>query len=213
MARRDWLIPAGLLALSFIPALAGSLRLIQLGTGAAITPENARFFAAPLPVVLHLVSSLLFCVLGAFQFVPGLRRSKPAWHRIAGRLLVPAGLISAFSALWMTQLYPVGFESPASFDGPMLYVIRLVAGSAMALSLVLGVAAILRRDIAQHKAWMMRGYAIGLGAGTQAFTHLPWFLFPDIQGELARTLCMGAGWAINLAVAEWFIARKRSHAQ
>ncbi len=95
----------------------------------------------------------------------------------------------------------------------MLYVIRLVAGSAIALSLVLGVAAILRRDIAQHKAWMMRGYAIGLGAGTQAFTHLPWFLFPDIQGELARTLCMGAGWAINLAVAEWFIARGRSHAQ
>lgn len=213
MARRDWLIPAGLLALSFIPALAGTLRLIQLGTGAVITPENARFFAAPLPVVLHLVSSLLFCVLGAFQFVPGLRRSKPAWHRIAGRLLVPAGLISAFSALWMTQFYPVGIESPASFDGPMLYVIRLVAGSAMALSLVLGVAAILRRDIAQHKAWMMRGYAIGLGAGTQAFTHLPWFLFPDIQGELARTLCMGAGWAINLAVAEWFIARGRSHAQ
>lgn len=213
MARRDWLIPAGLLALSFIPALAGTLRLIQLGTGAVITPENARFFAAPLPVVLHLVSSLLFCVLGAFQFVPGLRRSKPAWHRIAGRLLVPAGLISAFSALWMTQFYPVGIESPASFDGPMLYVIRLVAGAAMALSLVLGVAAILRRDIAQHKAWMMRGYAIGLGAGTQAFTHLPWFLFPDIQGELARTLCMGAGWAINLAVAEWFIARGRSHAQ
>lgn len=213
MARRDWLIPAGLLALSFIPALAGSLRLIQLGTGAAITPENARFITAPVPVVLHLVSSLLFCVLGAFQFVPGLRRSKPAWHRIAGRLLVPAGLISAFSALWMTQFYPVGIESPASFDGPMLYVIRLMAGSAMALSLVLGVAAILRRDIAQHKAWMMRGYAIGLGAGTQAFTHLPWFLFPDIQGELARTLCMGAGWAINLAVAEWFIARGRSHAQ
>ena len=45
-------------------------------------------------------------------------------------------------------------------------------------------------------------------AGTQAFTHLPWFLFPSIQGELARTLFMGAGWAINLAVAEWIIARQ-----
>jgi uncharacterized membrane protein len=135
MARRGWLIPAGLLALSFIPALAGSLRMIQLGTGAAITPENARFFAAPLPVVLHLVSSLLFCVLGAFQFVPGLRRRQPAWHRISGRLLVPFGLMAALSGLWMAQFYPVGIESPASFDGPMLYVIRLVAGSAMALSL------------------------------------------------------------------------------
>ena len=49
---------------------------------------------------------------------------------------------------------------------------------------------------------MMRGYALGLGAGTQALTHLPWCLFPAIQGELSRALCMAAGWAINLAVAE-----------
>ncbi len=56
---------------------------------------------------------------------------------------------------------------------------------------------------------MMRGYALGLGAGTQVFTHLPMFLIPSLQGELARTLCMGAGWVINLAVAEWLISRER----
>jgi hypothetical protein len=55
---------------------------------------------------------------------------------------------------------------------------------------------------------MIRAYALGLGAGTQAFTHLPWFLIPSIQGELARTLCMAAGWAINLAIAEWMIWRE-----
>ena len=49
---------------------------------------------------------------------------------------------------------------------------------------------------------MLRGYALALGAGTQAVTHLPWYLLPDIQGEVARTLLMAAGWAINLAVAE-----------
>jgi hypothetical protein len=55
---------------------------------------------------------------------------------------------------------------------------------------------------------MMRSYALGLGAGTQVFTHLPWFLFPSIRGELARTLFMGAGWAINVGVAEWLISRE-----
>jgi hypothetical protein len=80
----------------------------------------------------------------------------------------------------------------------------------MALFLCLGVIAILRRDIPHHRAWMMRAYAIGLGAGTQALTHLPWFMFPSIQGELARTLCMAAGWAINLAVEEWIILRERA---
>jgi hypothetical protein len=33
----------------------------------------------------------------------------------------------------------------------------------MVLSIILGFAAIRRRDIIGHRAWMMRGYAIGLG--------------------------------------------------
>ena len=205
-AKGDWLIPAGLIALSFIPVAAGAFRMVQLGGGAEITPDNARFFAAPLPVVLHVISSVIYGVLGAFQFAPGLRRRKPNWHRAAGRILIPCGLIAALSGLWMTQFYPPGIDPPASFDGPFVYAIRLVAGSAMALSLCRGFAAIWRRDIPHHRAWMMRAYALGLGAGTQVLTHLPWYLFPSLHGELARTLFMGAGWAINLAVAEWLIS-------
>lgn len=208
--KRDWLISAGLIALSFIPIAAGTFRVIQLGTGAEITPENARFFAAPLPVVLHIVSAVIYCVLGTFQFVPGFRRRYPDWHRTAGRMVVPFGLVAALSALWMTQFYPAANLAgplPADFDGPTLYVIRLLTGSAMALFLCLGLAAAIRRDIQRHRAWMMRAYALGLGAGTQVFTHIPWFLFPSIHGELARTLCMGAGWAINIVVAERLISR------
>jgi uncharacterized membrane protein len=208
-AKADWLIPAGLIALSFIPIAAGTFRMVQLGVGAEITPDNARFFAVPLPVVLHIVSSVIFCVLGAFQFAPSFRRRKPNWHRAAGRMLIPCGLVVALSGLWMTQFYPSGIDPPASFDGPFVYAIRLVAGSAMALSICLGFGAIRRRDIPCHRAWMMRGYALGLGAGTQVLTHLPWYLFPSIRGELARTLFMGAGWAINLAVAEWLISSER----
>ena len=40
----------------------------------------------------------------------------------------------------------------------------------MAAAIVLGFTAIRRRDIAAHRAWMIRAYALGLGAGTQAFT-------------------------------------------
>jgi uncharacterized membrane protein len=208
LAKVDRLIPAGLLALSLVPALAGAVRLVQLAAGASVTPDNARFFAAPWPVGLHVVSAVIFCVLGAFQFAPGWRQRHPAWHRAAGRVLVLCGLLAALSGLWMTQFYPPGNESPARFDGSAVYAMRLLMGSAMAASLCLGLAAILRRDIPQHRAWMLRAYAIGLGAGTQAITHLPWFLFPAIQGEAARAVLMGAGWLINLAVAEWLIAQQ-----
>src|SRR3954454_9556762 len=44
---------AALLLVSAIPLANGAFRLIQLAGGAEITPANARFFAAPLPVVLH----------------------------------------------------------------------------------------------------------------------------------------------------------------
>ncbi|MEE8428357.1 MAG: hypothetical protein V3S33_02490 [Gammaproteobacteria bacterium] len=68
--KSEWRVPAGLMALSFVPIAAGIFRLVQLGGGAEITPENIRFFAAPLPVVLHVITVTLYCVLGAFQFVP-----------------------------------------------------------------------------------------------------------------------------------------------
>ncbi len=205
--KANWLVPSTLIALSAVPVVAGAVRLVGLVGGAEITPDNARFFAVPLPVVLHILSVSLYCILGALQFAPAFRRRRPDWHRAAGRLLVPCGLVAALSGLWMTQFYP-----PVDGDGDLLYGFRLLFGSAWVLFIVLGLAAIRRRDIAQHSAWMMRGYANGLGAGSQALTYLPWFLIVGTPpGELSKALLMGTGWAINLAVAEWFIRRRPAH--
>jgi uncharacterized membrane protein len=194
-----WLV-AALLVLSAIPITAGAVRLTQLAGGAVITPANARFFASPLPVVLHIFSVSVYAILGAFQFVPSLRRRRHSWHRVAGRLLIPCGLTAALSGLWMTQFYPW----PAG-DGAILYGLRLLFGSAMLLSILLGVAAIRRRDFAQHGNWMMRGYAIGLGAGTQALTLAVGAVILGPPSELSRALLMSAGWVINLAVVEWIV--------
>jgi hypothetical protein len=81
-------------------------------------------------------------------------------------------------------------------------------GSLMAAAIVLGFAAIRRGDVRGHRAWMMRGYAIGLGAGTQVLTLAAGEILSGPPNVLSRALLMGAGWAINLAVAEWAI-RKR----
>ncbi len=199
-----WLV-AALLVLSAIPLAAGAFRLTQLAGGAEITPANARFFASPLPVVLHIVSAAVYAILGAFQFAPGFRRRRPGWHRAAGRLLVACGLVVGLSGLWMTLFYPW-----PDGDGELLYALRLLFGSAMVGSIVLGLAAIRRRDLARHRAWMMRGYALGLGAGTQALTLGIGEIAFGAPGEVARGLLLGAGWAINLALAEWIIRRPPS---
>lgn len=77
----------------------------------------------------------------------------------------------------------------------------------MLVSSLLALSAIRQRDFTAHGQWMIRAYAIGLGAGTQVFTHLPWLpLVQRTPGEMPRAVMMGAGWIINVVVAEW-IAR------
>src|SRR6202165_1951974 len=184
----QWLAPAGPVVLSLIPVLAGSVRLTELVGGAEITANNARFFASPIPVTVHIVSVTVYSLLGALQFVPSLRRGRPSWHRMAGRILVPAGVLVALSALWMSVFYP---RPPG--DGESLVVVRLIFGSVMLACIVLAVFAIRRRDFPSHGARMTRGYAIALGAGTQVFTMLPWVLvFGPIRtgDELPRTVLM-----------------------
>lgn len=199
--RAQWPAPTGLILLSLVPVVAGAMRLTELTTGAAVTPDNARFFDSPVPVVVHIVASIVFLVLGALQFAPSLRRRR--WHRIAGRFVAPAGLLSATSALWMTLFYAL----PAS-SGPALLVMRLVFGTAMAAGIVVAFVAIRRGNIRTHSAWMTRSYAIGLGAGTQVFTFLFGTLLFGEPDEALHAVLMGAGWVINLAVAEVVIRRR-----
>jgi uncharacterized membrane protein len=197
-------VPFALIALVLIPAIAGSLRLLELTGGPQILPANPRLTASPVPVVVHVISAVGYAVLGAFQFSATLRRRRPGWHRVAGRGLVVLGLAVALSALWMTQFYP---RQPGT--GDLAYLFRLAFGSGMATSIVLGFSAIRRGDVARHQAWMTRAYALALGAGTQVFTQ---GFGNAIFGtsESTTDLSLGAGWAINLAVAEYLIRRHLS---
>ena len=209
--KRSWVwLVIGLILLSASPLAGGTFRLNQLASGAEITPENARFFASPLPVVLHIVSAIVYALLGAFQFVSRLWRPGVGWHRWVGRLLlVPCGLIGGLSGIWMTVFYP-GTNSTASAGALLLYALRLLFGSGMVLSIIFGFIAIRRGDMIRHRAWMTRAYAIGLGAGTQALTGMVGELALGTPNELENALLMGAAWVINLAIAEWSIRRRRT---
>ncbi|RBQ20743.1 hypothetical protein DP939_06595 [Spongiactinospora rosea] len=186
---------AGLVLLVLVPVIAGGARLAGARGGAEI----------PVPLAVHIVAATGYGLVGAFQFAPRFRRHRPGWHRAAGRVLVGLGLASALSGVWLT-LPPAG-------EGPLV-AFRLVFGSAMAGCLVLGLAAARRRDIGRHRAWMIRAYAIGAAAGTQAFTQAAWIAAYGPPGALTRELLVGAGWVINVAVAEWIIRRRsaRRHA-
>jgi uncharacterized membrane protein len=185
-------------ALTAIPLVAGSLRLLEVAGGPQLLPTNPRIDAAPVPLVLHVAAAAVFAVVGAFQFPARVRRLHRAWHRRAGRVLVVAGLAVAGSGLWMTLSYP---DAPG---GGLLWTVRLVVASTTATCLGLGVTAIRRRDVAAHRAWMIRAYALALAAGTQAFTQgVGEGLFG--ASDVSTAVSVTSGWIINLAVAEWII--------
>jgi uncharacterized membrane protein len=198
---RGWPVPLGLAALSFVPLTAGTLRLVQLAGGPELLPDSSRFDAFPVALVVHILGAAVFALVGMFQLVPGIRRKHRTWHRRAGRVVAAAGLAVAGSALWLTLFYEA---QPGT--GSLLYVLRLVLSSAMVACIVLGLTAIRRRDIAAHRAWMIRGFALGLGAGTQVFTE---GLGSAVLGTgvIAGDLAKAAGWVINIAVAEWVVRR------
>ena len=213
-------MPTALVLLSVVPILGGAIRVAELSSGAEITPANARFFAMPVPVLLHIFGASVYCVVGAFQFLgarrkeiwndshAGLRRRHPVWHRRAGRVLVLCGLTAALSGVWMAAFYPL----PAA-DMPLVTVFRLVFGSTMAVSIAVAFAAIRRGDVTRHRAWMTRGYAIAQGAGTQAVVLLSWAGIAGTPTPLERALLLGASWVINLVIAELILRRPAARSQ
>ena len=200
---RGWSIPAGLLFLSIIPVGAGLLRLTEIASNAAVTPDNARFLAAQLPTWAHITGGSLLLVLGAFQFSAPLRQRNPRWHRWSGRVAVVAGIVSAIAGVWMTATFPDEPGNPAH-----LYGFRMTFGLGWAACLALGLRAALRRDIPSHRAWMLRGYAIALGAGTTVLTFGFWLLIGGSDSALVTTWSITAAWVLNLAIAELIIRRQ-----
>jgi uncharacterized membrane protein len=196
-----WRVPLALVALTIFPVVAGSLRLLEIAGGPHLLPDNPRIDAFPAPVVVHIVAVTLYALFGAFQFSAWLRGRRPNWHRRSGRMLIAAGMTVAVSGLWLTLFYP---DAPG---GDLLWAVRLLVGSAVGVSIILGFTAIRRRDIPAHRAWMIRAYALAVGAGTQTLTQgIGEALFGT--SALSIALSMTSGWAINATIAEWVIRRR-----
>jgi uncharacterized membrane protein len=202
LEKSEWVILGLILVYSFVPVIGGLIRVLELAGGPQIASENPRALLAPLPITVHILSSILFCGVGAFQFLPSLRRQRPAAHRVFGRVIALAGCISALSGLWMTHFYVF----PDALQGASLYWVRMILGTAMTGLIVWAVFAIKSRKVFQHSASMVRAYAIAQGASTQTVLGISWIIAvgSEAMGPLRDGLMIFA-WVVNLLAAEIFI--------
>lgn len=204
LSGREWTLLAIIFVLSFLPTFGGLLRVVELSGGVAVLPENPRATAAPLPIVLHILASFVFCLFGALQFMPSIRRRAPAFHRAVGRIVVVAGTLSALAGLWMTQV----FSFPEGLQGSLLYGTRLVLGVSMVALIIWAMIAIGARNIPAHGAAMLRAYAIGQGAATQTVLGAAWMIAVGSESTgLPRDMLIVTAWGLNLLIAEYVIRR------
>jgi uncharacterized membrane protein len=142
--------------LSLIMIAVATRRILHLGSPAA--DLDLGFAHHPFLTLTHIVSGLVFVVLGPFQFMTGLRKRYPALHQWTGRVFLAGALVIGVTALIMSPQMAIG--------GALETAATLIFGVLFLFALGRGFAAIRARRLAEHRRWMIRAYAIGLGVAT-----------------------------------------------
>lgn len=166
-------------------------------------PFDGRYAARPGLTLVHVVAGLIFLVTGPTQFIAAIRNRWLRLHRVLGRVYAAAGVVAAITALAFVAVLPV-------YGGLTASVATLFGSLLFLYALARALYHIRRREIRLHREWMIRGYAIGLGIATFRVL-LPILMSPLVGADFnqAWDTVVWAGFALNLAVAEWWIERTR----
>ncbi len=119
---------------------------------------DVGFAHYPWLTLSHVIPGLLFMILGPLQFISTLRARYPQWHRWSGRVFVACSLIIGVSALALSARLSIGglLERSAT----TLFALYFLFALSRAFWLIL------HRNVALHREWMIRAFAIGLAVAT-----------------------------------------------
>ena len=169
---------------------------------AGTVPEDAydqRFVEHPWLAYLHIVPGVLYLIGAPLQLSRRFRTRHYPVHRRLGRVLVSMALLSG--------VFAIAFGVPFAFGGPGEAAATLVFGVWFLACLVLAFRAIRSDEVARHRRWMIRAFAIGVGVGTIRI----WIGLFQATGLLSfRDSFPVAFWisfALHVAAAEWWLRR------
>jgi len=183
---------------TFIPIMMAAVRVVQIPLG-ALPPDSLRLTVAPLAHALHALAGVVFGLLGPVQFARALRLRFGVLHRLLGRIFVAAGLVMSASGLALL----IQVHSTAT---PLLDTARAAFSAALIVTLVLGVRAARARNSADHRGWMIRAYAIGMGGATVALVMFPLYLIrgAPVTGLMSDLVFVG-WWLVTIILGEWVL--------
>jgi hypothetical protein len=199
--------PRGLIALA---VLVLAFLAVSLPSYLTLDPANSlvpisRQVALHYPMLLgHIVFGTVTLVTVCLQLWPWLRRTHPRVHRISGRAYVFGGMLP--SCVLALAVVPFGSLNLLGASGATAWALVGM------VTTVRGYQAARLRHTRAHRRWMTYSFAAAMGivTGRLLFLAVPAIPgvphAPDIVHPLAG---FWLGWMVNLAIAHWWLNRRR----
>lgn len=167
-----------------------------------------RYVAHPWLAYLHIVPGAVYLLGAPLQLSRRFRTRHYGVHRRLGRVLLTCALVAG--------LFSLLFGVPHAWGGAPEAAAAVVFGCWFLTCLVLAFRAIRRNDVRQHRRWMIRAFAVGIGVGTIRI----WVgLFEGVEQMISGgttpatpdTMMFGvAFWlafTMHVALGEWWLRR------
>ena len=165
---------------------------------------DRRYAADPVLTLLHILPGGVFLILAPLQFSSRLRSRYIQFHRWSGRILMLTGLAAAAAGLYFGLRMPYGGPGEATavafFGGLFVFAV----GRAFV--------AIRRHQVARHREWIIRAFAIAIGISTVRVVAAVFDLVLTPAGVRPPdlfALSLWTGWAITLGAGELWIRYTR----
>ncbi len=165
---------------------------------------DGSFAAHPLLTLLHVLPGGIILILAPLQFSRRIRARHIRFHRWSGRVLMLATFVVVTSGLYFGLLMPYGGLSEA-------LAAALFGGFCLA-AMGRAFLAIRRREVARHREWMMRAFAIAIGISTTRVVAAAFDIVLTPAGYRAPeifVLSLWSGWLLTLGAAELWIRYTR----
>jgi uncharacterized membrane protein len=197
---RPFVVPLALLLATLLPVLLAVVQVVQIPLG-ALPEDSQRLTATPILHFMHVLGGATFAILGPIQFGRALLPKFGRLHRVLGRVFVATGAMISVSSLALLWHFPDTYSVAISAG-------RLVFGIALGVALAIAMHAIYLRNVTRHRNWMIRAYAIGIGATAVTMVFFPIYLITGKppQGLVADTAFLGA-WMACVLFAEGLVRR------
>ena len=165
-------------------------------------PFEGRYVQHPWMTLFHSVAGFLFMTLGPLQFMSPIRKRWIHLHRMSGRIYLGACTLVAIGAISMGFAFPIWGWTGNQW-GTLGYSLLLLFFVFKAYRHIRA------RQFAQHREWMIRGFATGLSIATFRVLLNDLLLPIGLDFTTAWNTVVLISFPINLAAAEFWIRATR----